>query len=356
MKSWTATSFGRPRQSLTLIQSLPIPTLPPGAKHSRLLLIKVSHVSLNPADLVLMSSLPPWLPFRRNPVPGQDFAGKVLAVGDAVPCSVKVGDRVAGATGLREAFWGQGALAEYLLVDCGLVAKVPQREGWGAREAVGVMGIAGQTAAAMALRVVGGGTNDETEGMMKGRRVLVNGASGGVGSVLVQICKGLGAEVYGVCSGVNEGLVRRLGADEVIDYRVHDPLEEYLAQRFGEQQLDAILDCAGSQALYAHSPRYLKPEGKFINIVGGWSQGIVPFVRNKLRPRLLGGTPRSYELFLLSASGKIARRVAAWVEQGVIKEAPIDSEFPMEQVVEAYEKLATGRAKGKILIKVADTE
>jgi hypothetical protein len=121
---------------------------------------------------------------------------------------------------------------------------------------------------------------------------------------------------------------------QVVDYRAHDPVQDYLAERFGERNFDAILDCVGTQALYAHSPRYLKTGGKFVNIVGGWSQGVVPFVRNKLRPCLLGGTPRSYELFLLSASGKTARDVAAWVEQGVIKEAVVDSEFPFEQAAE----------------------
>lgn len=120
----------------------------------------------------------------------------------------------------------------------------------------------------------------------------------------------------------------------MVDYRVHNLLEEHLAHRFGEEQFDAVLDCVGSQALYTNSPRYLKPEGKFINIVGGWSQGVVPFITNKLRPCFLGGTPRSYELFLLSASGETAREAAALVEQGIIKKAPIDSVFPMEEVVE----------------------
>jgi NADPH:quinone reductase-like Zn-dependent oxidoreductase len=121
---------------------------------------------------------------------------------------------------------------------------------------------------------------------------------------------------------------------QVVDYRAYDPLQDYLAERFKERQFDAILDCVGTQALYAHSPRYLKAGGKFVNIVGGWSQGVVPFVRNKLRPCLLGGVPRSYELFLLSASGKTARDVAAWVEQGVVKKAVVDSEFPFEQAAE----------------------
>jgi NADPH:quinone reductase-like Zn-dependent oxidoreductase len=120
----------------------------------------------------------------------------------------------------------------------------------------------------------------------------------------------------------------------VVDYRVHNSLEEHLAQRFGEEQFDAVLDCVGSQALYTNSPRYLKPEGKFINIVGGWSQGVVPFITNKLRPCFLGGTPRSYELFLLSASGETAKEAAALVEQGIIKKALIDSVFPMEEAIE----------------------
>ena len=120
----------------------------------------------------------------------------------------------------------------------------------------------------------------------------------------------------------------------MVDYQAHQPLEEHLAQRFGEQQFDAILDCVGSHALFAKSTKYLKPDGKFVSIVGGWSQGVVPFVRSKVWPRFLGGTPRSFELFLLGASGQRAKEVAAWVEQGVIKEALVDSEYPMEQAVE----------------------
>ncbi|KAJ4290010.1 hypothetical protein N0V88_006811 [Collariella sp. IMI 366227] len=143
----------------------------------------------------------------------------------------------------------------------------------------------------------------------------------------------------------------RLGRAVVVDYR-GDPIEDQLAVRFGEKQFDAVFDCVGTQALYSCSPRYLKPEGKFINIVGGWSQGVVPFIRNKMRPCILGGTPRSYKLFLLNASGRMAQQVADWVEQGVIKEALVDSEFPFEQAVGAYEKLATGRAKGKIVVRV----
>ncbi|KAK4248283.1 hypothetical protein C7999DRAFT_40560 [Corynascus novoguineensis] len=359
MRSWTATSRGTPRQALILLSTAPIPSLPAGDFSSSFVLIKITHVSLNPADLATLKLLPPWLPFRRAPVPGLDFAGEVVALGgrssekdgDEVG-SLRVGDRVCGAVGLREVAAGRGTLAEYVLLDQGLVVRVPA--GWDPREAVGVLGIAGQTASVMVKGFLrdGGGADELEGGALKGRRVLVNGASGGVGTLLVQICKGLGAEVVGICSGANEELVKRLGADEVVDYRAHDPLEGHLAAKFGSQPFDAIFDCTGNETLYSCSPGYLKPEGKFTTIVGGWSQGVIPYIKYKLRPVLLGGTPRNYHLFLLSASGTIAREVASLVERGLIKEAIIDSEFSMEQTVEAFEKLATGRAKGKIVVNV----
>ncbi|KAK4032646.1 hypothetical protein C8A01DRAFT_40924, partial [Parachaetomium inaequale] len=150
MPSWTATSHGHPRQSLTLHPSHPIPSLP-SYPTSTLLLIRITHVSLNPADLVTLKLLPAWLPFRRAPVPGLDFAGEIVAMGDAVPAEMglEVGTRVCGAVGLREVARGRGTLAGFVVLEAGLVARVPEVKGWGGREAVGVMGIAGQTAAVM---------------------------------------------------------------------------------------------------------------------------------------------------------------------------------------------------------------
>jgi NADPH:quinone reductase-like Zn-dependent oxidoreductase len=210
MKSYTTTS----RPPYLTLTTTPVPTLPP---NSTALLHRITHVSLNPADLVCLRLLPAWIPFlRSNPVPGMDFAGEVVCLGAAVPkeLGLRVGDRVCGAAGLWEVAVGKGTLAEFVVLESGLVAKIPVVGGcaWGGREAVGVMGIAGQTAGVMARSVVDGfGGGDG----MRGRRVLVNGASGGVGTVLVQICKGLGAEVVGVCSGANRALVERLGVDEV---------------------------------------------------------------------------------------------------------------------------------------------
>ncbi|KAK4143183.1 uncharacterized protein C8A04DRAFT_37720 [Dichotomopilus funicola] len=401
MRSWVSTSFGNPRSALSLLSDIPLPTLPVNANNATPspthLLLKVSHVTLNPADLVTIKLLPPWLPFRRSPVPALDFAGEIVAIsgGSSSPTpgggeetkggAIKeeegwqVGDRVCGAVGLKDVARGKGSLAEYIVVDTGLVSKVPSLpptstssgksasgDGsvWEGAGAAGTMGIAGQTAWTMVRKAMGVENGSAVlaalalgkgEKGLEGKRILVSGASGGVGTILLQICRGLGAEaVVGICSGASEELVKKLGAHEIVDYRQHSPLEPHLATTFADSQFDVIFDCVGNQSLYTNSAKYLKPDGKFISIVGGMSQGVVPYVRNKILPLFFGGTSRSYELFLLSAAGETAKEVAALVEAGVITESLIDEEFPMEKAIEAFEKLATKRAKGKIVINVTD--
>ncbi|KAK3399515.1 hypothetical protein B0T20DRAFT_478876 [Sordaria brevicollis] len=390
MRAWTLTSSG-----LTLSPSHPLPvslpastsvpfsatssistapgttaTQPTPTLTGNNLLIHITHASLNPVDLHILRLFPSWLPFRRNPTPGFDFCGRVVGVGPGVSSAgdgeFQVGDVVAGALGVGDVFWGKGSLAEYLVVDGGLVGKVPNswkttgREGEEVKgeEAVGPFGIAGQTAVLMTQAA---GVPDQE---WKGKRVLVNGASGGVGSILVQILKGRGAEVWGT-TGSQEGedLVKKCGG-VVINYKTHAPVTEYLAQLFGteegaeEGKLDYIFDCAGSQPLYTHSPSYLKPKGKFISIVGGASQGVVPYVRNKLRPVWLGGTPREFELLLLLPGSKTVREVGRLIEEGVITRGWVDGGrvWEMEELVEAYRRLASGRAKGKVVVRVSKEE
>lgn len=326
MKSYSQLTTGPPSPATLTLTTLPTPSPTPTGTS---LLLRVTHAALNPIDLHLLLNLPAWLPFRRRPTPGFDFAGVVLAVGPAVS-GIKVGDRVAGALGARQVALGVGSLAEYLSVPVGMVAKVP--EGWDAGKAAGGMGVAGQTAV-LFVRTIG-------EGGVKGARVLVNGASGGVGGLLVQVLKGLGAAwVVGVCGGANEGLVRGLGADEVVDYageeaRAKGGVEGVLEGRFGgEGRLDFVLDCAGGQRLFERSVGFLKEGGRFVSIVGGRSQGVVPFVRNKLRPVVLGGTPRRYDLLAMMPSGEQAEVMKGWMEKGVVKEVPVDSEWAMEDAV-----------------------
>ncbi|KAK4223050.1 hypothetical protein QBC38DRAFT_60306 [Podospora fimiseda] len=338
-QKWTTTS-----NKLHLDQYSPLP-FSASSLPSTSLLIRISYAALNPVDLFILNQIPSWLPWRRNPIPCFDFSGTIVSVGSSVPSQFSVGVRVAGALGIKQIWFGKGTLVEYLEVGYEMVCGLP--EGMGMREGVGGFGIAGQTAVEMVGRA----------GDIRGRRVLVYGASGGVGGFLTQVCVGLGAErVWGICSGGNRRLVEGFGA-EVIDYTQHKYIEEHLAQKFANDKLDIVFECAENHnTLFSKAEGFLKKDGKFISVVGGWSQGVVPFVMNKLTPVVFGGVSRNYEIFLLSASGKIANKVKECVERGVIKEFPVDSEFEMGEVVKAFERLATGRARGKVIARIGGEE
>lgn len=197
MRAWVAARNGGPKEALELKPSWPAPPAPTGEN----VLVKVLYATLNPADTHFIANIPTWLPFRRNPSPGLDFVGEVIAAGPAA--THKAGDVVGGALAVSLVFWGRGSLVECLSVPSSLVARKP--EGLSLPAASGLLGIAGQTAALCA---------DEAA-LKTGDRVLIHGASGGVGSLLIQAAKGQGAHVTAVCSGANEEMVKRLGADEV---------------------------------------------------------------------------------------------------------------------------------------------
>lgn len=199
IRAWSVCRRGTPKEALRFEAARPAPGAPTGAD----LLVRVTHAALNPVDLPIMAIFGAWLPWRRRPVAGFDFAGEVLAAGpDAPPDLAAVGTPVCGALGVGPVLRGEGTLAEVITVPAHLVA--PRPATWAPAAAVAA-GITGQTAAVVVA-----------EARLKaGHRVLVNGASGGVGSVLVQMLKAHGAVVVGVCSGANAEMVRRLGADEV---------------------------------------------------------------------------------------------------------------------------------------------
>ncbi|KAM7213666.1 zinc alcohol dehydrogenase [Rhypophila decipiens] len=344
MKGWTVTSNGEPGKALTLKHDLPVPKPPTTGSD---ILVKVLYAAINPVDLHFMNVLPSWLPIRYHPTPGFDFSGEIVAVGPSVKDThpeLKIGEKVCGAMATKQVTFGKGALVEYVTVPAEMVSLVPRESpgGLSLAQAAGLAGIAGQTASFMA----------EQGRVEKGWKVVVIGASGGVGSLLVQILKSKGAVVNAICSEGNKTLVEGLGVDEVIPYDTHAPVEKYLEEKFKDQQLDLIFDCAGNEVIYTNSPKYLKQGGRFLTIVGGRSQGIVPFVLYKMRPVILGGTPRPFELLALMPGGALARKAVEYANEGAIKEAPVDSEYAMEDAVKAYEKLAGKHARGKIVIKV----
>ncbi|KAJ5691923.1 hypothetical protein N7462_001346 [Penicillium macrosclerotiorum] len=338
MRAWVRRRRGPPATSLELAD-VPVPPTPPGSSAD--VLIRVSHVSLQFNSPFFISTLPS-LPFTGPWIPELEFSGEVVAAGTGAPPEVRdPGTQVVAFSNVPgTVLKGQGVLCEYVRVPGGNVTRIPETMDMAA--ASGINGC-GSTAVKMI----------RTSGVSPGHTVLVNGASGSVGSVLVQMLKMRGARVVAIASGGNEELVRGLGADEFVDYKSHDSLPAFLATEYGEQPFDFVFDCVGTQALFANSPAYLKPEGAVINIgaiEGIWSTTL-GILSNWFLPTWLGGVPRRYIVFSTPPTRMATIHVVDLIEKRGLR-VSVDSVFDMENALDAYVRIATKRARGKVVVKV----
>lgn len=201
MHAWLRQRRGPARTSLELATSYPTPSLPSASSGD--VLIRVSHVALQFSSETLFKTLP-VLPFTGPPIPELEFTGTVVAAGSAASSDVReVGTRVVAYQNIPDmVVFGRGALAEYVRISSSQAARLSEGS-----DMVAMGGVNGSGSTALKMARVGG--------VREAHRVLVNGASGSVGKVLVQVCKMRGATVVGVASGGNEEMVRGLGADEV---------------------------------------------------------------------------------------------------------------------------------------------
>jgi len=292
------------------------------------LLVRVHAAAVNPLDWHYLRGTPyivrldAGIGAPENPRLGVDFAGTVEAVGRNVRL-FKPGDEV---------FGGKfGAFAEYVAVreDRAVVAK-PPNVSFAEAAAVPIAAIT----ALQALRDKGH--------LQAGQKVLINGASGGVGTFAVQIAKASGAEVTAVCSTRNLQMVHALGADHVIDYTREDLLTA--AQRY-----DLIIDTVGNHPLLAYR-RVLTPRGKFV-IVGGPSNGnwLGPLA-TPLRALLLRPFVSQEFLPLLAELNKPDLALLAGLMQAGKLRAVIDRHYPLQQAAAALTYLEQGHARGKVTI------
>ncbi|KAK5165376.1 zinc ion binding [Saxophila tyrrhenica] len=336
MRAWLRPSRGPPATSLKL-STIPTPTI---THDSTDILIRVAYSALQYSSEFMLRTLPaiPGLPPR---IPELEWSGVVVAAGSRAPAELReIGARVAAFHAIPNfALYGYGCLAEYVKVPASQVVRLS-----GDFDLVAAGGISG--AGSTALKMM------HAAGVSQGDKVLVNGASSSVGSVMVQMCKAKGITVLGTASGGNEELVRGLGVDEFIDYTAR-PLPEYLSDKHSTQPFDAILDCAGIQALYTHSPAYLKPSGAVVN-VGSFEGFLATFSNwflNAWRPTWLGGIPRRYIMFSTPPSTDATAITARLIDEGKVRML-IDSVWEIEDVVKAYARIATKRARGKVIVKV----
>lgn len=306
------------------LRTVDVPSLPDDE-----ILIEVRAACVNPADWHYMTGTP-WLvrvgggglrrPKRR--IPGLDASGVVVAVGSAIT-KFKTGDSVFGGVG--------GGYANYLTASERRVAHKPANLSFGQAAAVPI-------AAITALQ----GLRDK--GLVTaGQRVLVNGASGGVGTFAVQIAKALGAEVTGVCSTRNIEMVRSIGADHVIDYTVDDFANS------GEQY-DVILDAVGTRSL-ADCRRAMTPNGVYVGVGGPKNVGAL--VSRMLRMAVRSRFGKQKMLSMLAKQTEADLGILAnWLASGEIVPV-IDRTYPLSEAAQALAYQGEGHAQGKIVITVS---
>lgn len=259
----------------------------------------------------------------RARVPGLDLVGTIVELGDTVT-GWSVGDEVYGI--------GKGSFAEYAAADPG---KLSRRPAGLTDEQAAVVPVSGITA----WQAVTGVGKVEP-----GQRVLVTGASGGVGTYAVQVAVALGAEVTAVCSAGKADLVRSLGAAHVLDYAIDDLAD-------GARQYDVIVDIAGNTSL-KRLRRALTPRGTVV-IVGGETGSA--FAGGLGRPIWGALTspfrPQKVVMFLSKESGADLAPITDLIESGRVTPV-LDTAFPLEKAADAMAYLESGRTRGKIAISV----
>jgi NADPH:quinone reductase-like Zn-dependent oxidoreductase len=304
-------------------------------------LVRVRAASLNPYDWHVLTGLPyigrAQFGLRRPRVRGlgADLAGEVEAVGKSVE-RFGPGDHVYGEVNGEvpgQPMLELGSLAEYVCVKEGSVVHKPTNLTF---EQAAAVPLAGHTA----LKGI-----RDLAAVQPGHEVLINGASGGVGTFAVQIAKALGAEVTGVCSTGNVGLVRCVGADHVIDYTKTDFTR-------GDARYDALLDNVGNRSL-SECRRVLKPRGVYVASFGKpenrWlgplrtilSMALLsPFVSQKL---LVLNTKRTRDALL---------DLKELIEAGKVTPV-VDRRYPLEDAIDALGYLLEGHARGKVVVSVS---
>ncbi|KAG8919028.1 hypothetical protein FRC01_001516 [Tulasnella sp. 417] len=349
-KAWRVVRSGTPAHALELCNDTPVlDDLPEGH-----VLVQIKTAALNPVFIAdrysgyrLMGLLPNFL--QKRPITAEyDFAG-VIVKQNGAPFSV--GDNVFGQIPANGSYpnRGQGALAQYIAIEAKQLARKPDSVTW--EEAAGLT-LVGRTAI--------DGLIDMAQ-IKHGQHVFVNGGSSSVGLVAIQIAKAYGCTVTTSCSGRNTDLVKRYGADEVVDYTVSLPHERF-KKNPPSQLFDVILDAVGgNEGLYLNSGSYLKNEGRFIGTVppgtggspslrSGLKASLV-ILRAYLQPRFLGGPHHKLEVCWTRPDGRAMPLLEKLVAEGKIRGA-VDSVYPFSDVLKAYDRIMTGHASGKVVVQV----
>jgi NADPH:quinone reductase-like Zn-dependent oxidoreductase len=292
-------------------------------------LIKVQATGLNAADWHLMRADPflvrlaMGLTAPKNPILGADVAGIVEAIGASVS-QFKVGDEVFGDLSSN----GFGGFAEYVAAPESSLVLKPKNLSFAETAALPMSAVT----ALQAIRNNGK--------LQAGQKVLIVGASGGVGSYAVQIAKALGAEVTAICSTASAKAASSLGADHVIDYTKEDFTQN-------GQLYDLIVGVNGYNPISAYK-RALAPNGIYVMIGGGNKQMLEAIFS---APLTAMGSNKKFEMFLAQPNSQDLEFIVELIEAGKVKPV-IDRTYPLAQTADAIRYLEEGHAKGKVVVTI----
>ena len=326
MKALQMIKYGEIRDSLSINE-----IEKPSIKQNDIL-VEVKAASLNPIDYKLVEGhLKEIVPLNLPCTIGFDVSGVVVAKGTDVS-DFEIGNEVYS----RVPQLQMGTVAEYVAIDSGVVAKKPTNSSF--EEAAGLP-LAGLTAIQSLERV----------GLKKNDRILIHAGSGGVGSFAIQYAKAKGAYVYTTTSTKNVALVKALGADRVIDYKTED-------YRTIAKDLDIVFDTLG-QDYTLEAFDLIKDGGKVSSIVGPLDEetakhmGLVDYRLPENLSTLINKKSATYNLTWMQPNKEQLNTIKEYVENGTIKPI-VDKVYPFENSIEACLYLATGRAKGKVIVSL----
>ncbi len=297
------------------VQDVPIPELKSGE-----ILVKIKASSVNPVDWKLRNGQFRYFIRLKFPaILGGDISGVVEKLGPDVT-QFSVGDPIYG---LISPIKG-GAYAEYGTIPAIAASRKPENLTYEQAAAVPLAALT----ALQSLR--------DRAHLQKGQSVLILGASGGVGSFAVQIAKAYGAKVYGVCSKKNVALVKKLGADQIYNYDDTDFLKSGV-------KFDVVFDCVGASS-FLKCRKVLKDTGVFVTTLPGTF-----FIALNLATKYLPGPRAKYILTQPKAAD--FSEITNLIESGKVVPL-IDREYLLSQIAEAHRYSETGKARGKIVVKI----
>ncbi|KAH8910841.1 NAD(P)-binding protein [Coniochaeta sp. PMI_546] len=304
-------------------------------------LVRVAAASPCAGELLWAKNFPDSVPSDKEMVPCQDLAGTVVDAPASSP--FKPGDRVFCRVSAERA----GTAREYALAKVSELAEIPEGLRWVEAAATPLSALTAWQALFVQGTLDVGGLKGDADAAKRnaGKRVLITGASGGVGSWAVQLASLAGAgAVVAVCGSGKEAAVRKLGATEVVDY-TKTSVEEWAAADRAAREVDFVFDVVGGKTL-AGCWKAVREGGALVSV------NTPP---DMVKPAGLEKRLEKSLFFIVEPLGSNLAEIAELIQAGKARPV-VDSVWPFEQFEKAFEKLESGHAKGKIIIKVGSEE